>query len=177
MKISRNIQESRAGWRSRRGQAAVEAGLVILPLMAVLCGVIDFSMAMFIRNSLVQACREGTRYAITGNTGAGGNSCQIGAVKYIVQQQAMGILAGSTGLSKINVTFFNPTTQAVTTSNAQGNIVQVSVAGLNWLWMLNGLWQNANGLKGAGPQYTGLTIGAASADLLGPYLNGIAPCQ
>src|SRR5580698_139413 len=104
--------------RSRRGQAALEAGLIMLPLFAGVCAVIDFSMALFIRNSLIQACREGTRYAITGNTGAGGNSCQVASVKAVVQAEAMGFLAGTTGLNQISVTFYSPTTLATTTSNA-----------------------------------------------------------
>jgi len=156
----------------------LETALVLMPLMAILCAIIDFSMAMFIRNSLVLACRGGVRYAITGNTGAGGNGCQTASVQYVVQQGAMGFLNGTTGLNNIQVTFYNPTTLATTASNAQGNIIQVSVTGISWLWMLNGIWQNADAVRnGSGQQYTGLTIGASSSDVLGPYANGIAPCQ
>ena len=141
----------------------IETAFVILPLFAMLCAVIDFSMALFIRNSLLLACREGTRYATTGQTGAGGNSCQTASIKYIVQQDAMGFLNGTTGLSQIQISYYNPTTLAASASNAQGNIIQVSVSGLSWLWMLNGMWQNANGLKaGPGTVYSGLTMGAAA---------------
>jgi Flp pilus assembly protein TadG len=156
----------------------LETALVIVPLLAVLCAIIDFSMALFIRNSLELACREGVRYAITGNTGAGGNACQTDSIKYVVQQDAMGFLNGTTGLNNIQVHYFNPTTLASTVSNAQGNIIQVSVTGISWLWMLNGVWQNVNAVKqGPGPVYSGLTIGGASSDILGPYANGIAPCE
>src|SRR4051794_38331358 len=93
--------------RSERGQAALESVLIILPLFAVLCAILDFSMALFIRNSLVSAVREGTRYAITGQTGAGGNACQDGSIKSIVQENSMGLLAGSDGAAKIQIQYFD----------------------------------------------------------------------
>src|SRR5438105_3577299 len=88
--------------RGQRGNAILESALVIIPLLAILCAIIDFSMAIFIRNSLLLAVREGTRYAITGQTGAGGAACQDASIKNVVQQFSMGLLAGATGLSKIN---------------------------------------------------------------------------
>jgi Flp pilus assembly protein TadG len=164
---------------SRSGNAMLETALTIIPLLAILCAIIDFSMALFIRNSVELACREGVRYAITGNTGAGGNACQTASVKYIVQQDSMGFLSGATGLSHITVSYLNPITLTSTASNAQGNIVQVSVTGISWLWMLNGVWQNVDAVKhGPGTNYSGgITIGGASSDILGPYALGIAPCE
>jgi Flp pilus assembly protein TadG len=167
--------------RSERGQSAIESVLIILPLFAVLCAIIDFSMALFIRNSLVSAVREGTRYAVTGQTGAGGSACQDASIKSIVQNNAMGLLAGSAGAAKINIQYFDENlgdVSAAANSNAGGHIVRVSVSGVSWLWMLSGLWENANGLKpGASTHYTGLTIGAASSDIVEPPPNGVAPCR
>src|SRR5216110_181026 len=88
----------------RKGQAAVEAALVIIPLLAILCAIIDFSMAMFIRNSLVNAVREGVRYAITDQTVTG--KCQDASIKSIVQDNAMGLLAGQDGLDKIQINYY-----------------------------------------------------------------------
>lgn len=168
--------------KSRRGQAAIEAALIIVPLFAVLCAMIDFSMALFIRNSLISAVRAGTRYAVTGQTGAGGNACQDASIKNIVQTNAMGVLAGSTGLSKIQINYYDPATLADVTgaanSNGEGHIVRISVTGVSWLWMLSGMWANADAMKHPGaPQYTGLTIGAASSDIMEPPPNGIPPCR
>src|SRR5882672_6508132 len=106
--MSTTERTARTSKRKQRGQAAVESALVIVPLLALLCAIIDFSMAIFIRNSLLLAVREGARYAITGQTGAGGNACQDGSIKYTVQQFSMGLLAGSTGLAKINLTYYDP---------------------------------------------------------------------
>jgi hypothetical protein len=62
MKIGRDLRALQMR-RSRRGQAALEVGLVMLPLFA---GVVWRDRFLdghcLIRNSLIQACREGTRY-------------------------------------------------------------------------------------------------------------------
>jgi Flp pilus assembly protein TadG len=168
--------------RSRKGQAAIEAALVIIPLLAILCAMIDFSVALFIRNSLISAVRAGTRYAITGQTGAGGFSCQDSSVKSIVQTNAMGFLSGSTGLSKIQINFYDPATladvSAAANSNIEGHIVRVTVTGVSWLWMLSGVWGNADAVKhGASTGYSGLTIGAASSDIVEPPPAGVPPCR
>src|SRR5437899_12495943 len=101
----------------RKGQAAIEAALVIVPLLAMLCAIIDFSMAMFIRNSLVFAVREGVRYAITGQTGAGGASCQDASIKKVVQENAMGLLAGDDGLARYKINYDDPKNLAEVTAS------------------------------------------------------------
>jgi len=174
--------QGRAAKSAQRGQAAVESALVIVPLLAILCAIIDFSMAIFLRNSLILAVRDGTRYAITGQTGAGGNPCQDASIKYIVQQEAMGFLNGPTGLAKIRINYYNPATladvSALPNSNAGGNVVRVTVSGVSWLWMLSGLWENVAAVRdGQGTKYTGLTIGAASSDVMETPPNGIPPCR
>ena len=168
--------------RNRKGQAAVESALIIIPLFAVLCAVIDFSMGLFIRNSLISAVRAGTRYAITGQTGAGGFACQDASIKSIVQTNAMGVLAGASGLSKIQINYYDPATladvSAAANSNGEGHVIRVSVSGVSWLWMLSGMWANVDAMKNPGaPQYNGLTIGAASSDIMEPPPNGVPPCR
>jgi len=170
--------------RYRKGQAAIEAALVIVPLLAMLCAIIDFSMAMFIRNSLVFAVREGVRYAITGQTGAGGASCQDASIKKVVQENAMGLLAGDDGLARIHINYYDPKTLAdvtasiVPAANSGGNVVRVTVSGVSWLWMLSGMWTNVAAVQqGAGQTYTGLTIGAASSDVLETPPSGVPSCR
>jgi hypothetical protein len=166
--------------KQRRGQAIIESALVILPLFAILCAIIDFSMALFIRNSLVLAVREGTRYAITGQTGAGGNTCQDSSIKYTVQQNAIGLLSGQEGLDRIQITYFDENLGDVTANlgaNAGGNIVRVSVGGVYWLWMLSGLWENVDLRPGQSQHYSGLTMGAASSDVMEPPPLGVLPCR
>jgi len=177
-KLNTSLRKSKG---SQRGQAMLESALVIIPLFAILCAIIDFSMALFVRNSLVLAVREGTRYAVTGQIGYGGAACQDLSIKNVVQDNAMGVLAGSTGLAKININYYDNTgtdVSAAANSNAGGHVVKVSVTGVNWLWMLSGMWENVNAMKaGTGTHYSGLTIGAASSDVMEAPPGGIAPCR
>jgi Flp pilus assembly protein TadG len=180
--MSTTVRAARTSRRKQRGQAAVETALVIVPLLAILCAIIDFSMAIFIRNSLVLAVREGVRYAITGQTGAGGNACQDGSIKYVVQQNSMGMLNGSAGLSKIQINYYSPATLTDVTAqpnaNSAGNVVRVTVAGVPWLWMLAGIWENVDAMQGGqGTTYGGLTFGAASSDIMETPPTGIPPCR
>ena len=170
-----------AARKGQRGNMMIESAFVIIPLLAILCAIIDFSMAIFMRNSLLNAVREGTRYAITGQTGAG--ACQDASIKSVVQQFSLGILNGAAGLAKININYYDPVTLADVTaaanSNGEGHVVRVSVAGVSWLWMLNGIWQNVDSVRhGSTAQtYTGVTIGAASSDIVEPPPGGVPPCR
>ena len=49
--------------RRQKGQALVEAALVLLVAMATVIGALDFGQVMFIRQSLVDRVRAGARYA------------------------------------------------------------------------------------------------------------------
>lgn len=160
----------------------LESALIIIPLFAILCAIIDFSMAIFVRNSLILAVREGARYAVTGQTGYGGAACQDLSIKNVVQTNAMGVLNGAAGLAKIQINYFDASTgadvSAAANSNAGGHVVRVSVAGVNWLWMLSGMWENVNAVKaGTGQHYSGLTIGAASSDIMEAPPGGFPPCR
>jgi Flp pilus assembly protein TadG len=177
-KLNSSVRKSK---RSQRGQAMLESALIIIPLFAILCAIIDFSMAVFIRNSMIQAVREGTRYAVTGQTGYGGAACQDASIKNVVQDNAMGVLAGAAGLAKIAINYYDNTgadVSAAANSNAGGHVVKVSVTGVNWLWMLSGVWENVNAIKGGtGVAYSGLTIGAASSDVMEAPPGGFPPCR
>ena len=162
----------------------LESALIIIPLFAIFCAIIDFSMAVFIRNSLILAVREGARYAVTGQIGYGGAACQDASIKNVVQTNAMGVLNGDDGpgFAKIQDQdidyLYGAHVTAAVDSNAGGHVVRVSVAGVNWLWMLSGMWENVNAVKaGTGQHYSGLTIGAASSDVMEAPPGGIRPCR
>jgi len=160
----------------------LESALIIIPLFAILCAMVDFSMAIFIRNSLILAVREGARYAVTGQTGYGGAACQDLSIKNVVKTNAMGLLSQPADLAKITINYYDAKTgadvSAALDSNAGGHVVKVSVAGVNWLWMLSGLWENVNAVKaGTGQHYNGLTIGAASSDVMEAPPGGVRPCR
>jgi Flp pilus assembly protein TadG len=147
----------------QRGSTMVEAALIFLPLMAFVCAVIDGSMVMFVKNSVRHAVHEGVRYGITAQIEPG--LCQENSIKTIVQRNAMGLLDGSTGLSRIQVNYYDPNTFAAST-NRPGNIVEVSVTQLPWSWIVP-IWHIS------GP----VNISAASSDILESAPNGIMPCR
>src|SRR5713101_186573 len=104
---------ARPGNRNRRGNTIIESALIILPLFSIVFAIIDFSMVAFVRHTLHHAVREGTRYAITSQTMAGlGHDDSI---KTVVQQNAMGFLNGTDGMSKISVDYYDPKTLALVT--------------------------------------------------------------
>src|SRR6266850_2464050 len=135
--------------RSRRqgGSAMLEGSLVILPLMAICFALLDFPLAVFIQNTLRNAVREGVRFAITQQTGAGG---QDAAIKAIVQSSSMGFLNDSdlnatpTPKATLTITYYDKATLAATTgvgSNAQGNICVIT-ASVTRGWMVP-LWRDS----------------------------------
>lgn len=153
--------------RGERGNAMLEGALVAGALFAILFAIIDFSVAILIKNTVQDAVREGVRYAITGQTiaGAGG---QDNSIRQIVEQNSLGFLSANNA-AMITINYFNPTTlQAVSgvNSNAAGNIVQVGVSGFSWLWM-------APFGRSAAP----LMIAAASADIVEPSPGGVPPAR
>jgi Flp pilus assembly protein TadG len=144
------------GGPKRRGAAMVELGFALLPFLAISLAIIDFSVPIFIRTTLTHAVREGTRYGITYQTRPGKTHSQ--SIKAVVQEQSMGLLAGTTGLNKIHVRFYLPTTFAEQTgpqANRGGNIVEVTVEGYTWQYMVP-LWRSG----------TPLAVHAASSDRL-----------
>lgn len=155
--------------RSQQGGSAIlEAAFVFVPFLALVLGIIDVSVAIFLKNTIQYAVREGVRYAITGQTTGG--QCQDASIKSVVQTNAMGFLNGSTNLALISVTYYDPTTLLVQSgvgSNRGGNIVQVSVTGLSWIWMAPLLHANAGSVL----------LSASSADVLESPPNGVIPCR
>jgi hypothetical protein len=158
--------KTKAKW-GERGNAMVESALVAGSLFMILFALIDFSVAILIKNTVQDAVREGVRYAITGQT-ISGDGGQDNSIRQIVEQNSLGFLnANNANLIAIN--YFNPTTlQPVsgTGSNAAGNICEISVSGFSWLWM-------APYGRSAAP----LMISAASADIVEPTSSGVPPTR
>jgi Flp pilus assembly protein TadG len=146
--------------RRRRGSALVEATLATLPLMAFLFGVFDVSFAIFVKNTLQFAVRQGVRYAITSQTMPGMG--QDLSIKTTVINCTAGLLnsmsPNNNGANQITITYYNPVTLLPVVgvgSNLGGNIVVVSASGLSWAWMFP-LWRSN----------TALQFSAASADIM-----------
>ena len=161
------VQPAKLRGRSQRGATLVEAALVFLPFMAMMLAIVDFSMPIFLRSTFTHAVREGVRFGITHQTtyNSVSYSTQTAAIQAVVQANAMGFLAGSSGLSLIQVNYYaasSPFGQVTGTgANAGGNIVEVAISGYNWGWIVP-IWRTN----------TPLAVGGISSDRLEPMAAG-----
>jgi Flp pilus assembly protein TadG len=153
MKASRRIRE--------RGSEPVEATLVIVPMLLITFLMLDLSMVIFLRTTMQEAVREGTRYAITGQNTTG--PCQDDSIKAVVKTHALGFLSKSPASSTIHVQFINATTGGQGT-NAYGNIVNVKIEAYKYAALAP--FQRLNF-----PLY----IYAIASDVIEP-LSGASPC-
>lgn len=147
--------------RRRRGSAALEAALVIIPMFAFLMAIIDYSVAIFIRNSLMNAAREGVRFGITSRTING--LSHDNSIKSVMRRYAMGFLEGS-NTSRIAIRYFDPRTGTFATgvgSNRSGNILEIRIENYPWIWIAPVIRSGS------------LTFSAHSSDLMEPQPNGI----
>jgi Flp pilus assembly protein TadG len=165
------IPKSQARRRTQGGSAIVEGALVLLPMMALFFAMIDFPFALFIQNTIREGVREGVRFAITQQTGSGG---QDAAVKAVVESYSMGFLNDAditAGRSIFTITYYDgmSTTTPLanagtgTGSNAQGNICVV-FASVQHSWMAP-VWRS-----------TGiLSFSASSSDVMEAPPLGVLP--
>jgi Flp pilus assembly protein TadG len=160
--------------RSRSGQAALETVLVILPLFAVLMSILDFSVAIFVMDTFEYAARMGVRSAVLQNAGATGHQDDL--IRKAVRDNSLGFLSNTSTVpdSMLPINYYKLDTATNTwvsagtgvNSNAGGNLVKVGVQAFSWLWMLSGSWGCADALKNGCSSYSGLSINAASADVM-----------
>jgi Flp pilus assembly protein TadG len=79
------------GLRRRRGVAAVEFAVVLLPLMTIVMGIIECGRLMSAEEILINASREGARLAVLGGSTIGTDtSTGPHEVKYRVRQSLDG---------------------------------------------------------------------------------------
>jgi hypothetical protein len=118
----------------RRGAVVVESALTLLPLLAVSLAILDLAFVLFLRSTFQHAVREGVRYAVTSRTAPG--SGHDASIRSVVQRHAIGFLNEEESAEKIKIRYFVPGSLAETGSNAGGNIVEVSIEGFEWSWIV-----------------------------------------
>jgi Flp pilus assembly protein TadG len=161
----------------------VEAAVILVPLLAIFFALIDYGMALFLKNTMQFAVRQGVRYAVTSQVQNGLG--QDDSIKAVVNQFSFGFLSyvapgppttTCTGTACIAISYFHQETAVSATcaappclnavngvgSNAAGNVVQVTAAGLTYKWIVPLLRTN-----------TALTFSASSADIMEAQPNGI----
>ena len=123
MSIGRPISARRK--KVQRGNQLVEVALIFLPLCALLFGLFDFSVAIFMRATMQSAVREGVRYAVTYQTLP--SMCQDASIKQIVKNSAAGFLSDPAHDSKIKVRYY-----AVTNLTAEVTGAASELSGAAW---------------------------------------------
>ena len=124
----------------------LEGALILVPLLALLLALIDFSFVIFLRTTFQHAAREGVRYAITYQTMP--SLSHDASIKSVVQTNAMGFLNGAPGAALIFIRYYRPDTMAELTgvnSNGPGNLVEISVEGYSWNWIAP-IWRTSTPL-------------------------------
>ena len=103
--------------QGHRGSTLVEMSLAVLPLLAFFLGIVDISFAVFIKNTLLFAVRQGVRYAVTSQTMTGMG--QDASIKTTVTNYSAGLAnalsSDHNGLNHITVTYYDPSTLSVVT--------------------------------------------------------------
>ena len=167
--------------RRQRGSEVIEFALCFLPLVIMLFMILNIAWAVFAKSTLEYAVRVGVRYGITvtGTQATAANSNLTAMVKSTVQSNALGLLSGTSGLTKIKVHYFQPpavgSTGSVTdvstssTGNLPGNIMQVSVEGFTLSPLLPRIF-SWNQAADSSPT----AVGAVAADLIEPS-NDVPP--
>src|SRR3954447_26535071 len=95
LRVLRPNRKRSAAERNRRNQRQSGTGLLelaflMMPSFALICGFLDVGMALFTWNTLQNAVREGTRYAITYQIDGSGH--QVTSIKNTVSTWAMGLV-------------------------------------------------------------------------------------
>jgi hypothetical protein len=115
-------------------------GMILLPLFALIFGLLDFTLAIFVKNSLYHAVREGVRFAVTQQTGPGG---QDAAIRAVVRQNSMGFIpSGPEGDAYVRLDYTDRLGNPVygVGSNQGGNILTLTITGYPWTFFLP-LWR------------------------------------
>ncbi len=157
-------------FRDETGAQIVEFGLVLLPLLAFVFLIIDVAWLCFAQATLQHAVQVGVRTAVTSYVPSG-SSGQDSYVKSVVQQNAMGFLNGSTGLSEITINYFSPSNLSLplsgSGSNVGGNVIQVSVSNVPVSALGPILRTNAAHLQ----------LQATASDIMESSPNGVPPTR
>jgi Flp pilus assembly protein TadG len=146
--------------------------LVIIPFFALLLGILDFGMAIFVRSTIQSAVAAGVRYAVTFQNMAGYGMDD--SIRLTTQANALGFLGGTSAPNEaISVNYYNPTTGLTTALNGAANqplnVVEVS-ASYQWNW-----FSNLSGVIGSTRSTTPLSIVVYSSDRLGALPPGQSP--
>ena len=171
MQTSRTLKTSARRRRSSGGNVIVECAFTLVPLFALILGFIDVGMMVYRWSTLQNAVREGCRYAITFQTN--GALGQDASIQQVVASYAMGIVKTTDSPNRIMVNYYAPTnmtTPIVSGGNIPGNIVEVSVQGVPFSWIMPLSGTIGQPLYATSP----VTLNLYSLDMLGGLPVGVS---
>lgn len=112
--------------RRQRGHVMLEGTLVMLPFFAFFLALIDFGLAIFIRNLFQHAVREAVRAGVTYTLQP--NMGHDSSIKQVVLNNTMGFLVAHP--EYIRIRYYDPDNLlAETAVNRPGMILEVSIEG------------------------------------------------
>jgi Flp pilus assembly protein TadG len=166
-----------------RGNSVLEGALVFLPFFALIFGIADFSMALFITGAFQQAAHDAAQFATTYNLTYNGTTygSQTAAAKAIMYSESFGFINATNDAANhyVQVNYYFPNdlstpatcatgcdhtwtdsngnTFTVNYENQPGDVVEVRVVGFPWNWMAP--------LPGLMPGKS-ISLGAEAVDIL-----------
>ena len=120
-----NLHPMRRSSNRRQGAGLVEFCLVFLLFISFVFGFFSISFWLFSKAALHHAAREGVRFAITAKTLPG--LAHDASIKQVVRDNAFGLLSSPGQTDAIVIEYFSTDGTGVTSANAAGNIVRVSI--------------------------------------------------
>lgn len=142
----------RARRNSRKGNAFLEMAFVLLPLLALICGIVDFSMVLYLKAVFQDAVNQAARFAITYNMtykkiNGTTVSCstQQQCILEVLYDNSSGLLSSTKNRNKNNqlmvyVDWYTPanlgTPATASPVNATGNVVEVRIQDYLWDWIM-----------------------------------------
>jgi Flp pilus assembly protein TadG len=158
------MKATKAVRRGKResGNAMLEGALYFLPLMALIFGILDFSMALFITGALQEAARDACRFTTTYNLTYNGTTytTQTKAAQAVVNYYFPDDLTTpATCATNCDHTWTDSkgNSSTVNYDNQPGDVVEVRVVGFPWNWMVPLPWFMPG---------KSITLGAEAADIL-----------
>jgi hypothetical protein len=166
--------------RRQGGNAALEGALILLPMFAIILGIAEFSLSMFIMGLLQEDARTTARYISTFNMtyNSATYSTQTSLAQQMMIDGSLGFINANNVGTYLQVNFYFPddlTTPATSAQlphtwtdsagqvqtvqwvNAPGNVAEVRIVNFPWNWMAP--------LPGFMPGRS-VTFGAEAVDIL-----------
>ena len=80
-------QSSESRKKRQAGHTMMESAFILIPFLALLLGIVDFGMSLFVKSTIQNAVAAGVRYAVTSQTKPG--LCMDDSIRVVTQSNAM----------------------------------------------------------------------------------------